>query len=231
MRSFLMMGLAFLVLGAFVGTASADWSDDFESYAPGSGLHGQGGWHGWDGNPAADAYISASYSHSPSNSVAIAAASDMVHEFSGYTSGVNTFTAWQYIPSDFSGITYCILLNQYQDGGPYNWSTQVSFDSGSMLVISDPQGATLPLIMGQWIELQLVIDLDANTQTFYYNGTMLFTKSWTEGLSGGGTLNIAALDLFANGASPVYYDDVSLMIQHPTPVVSTSWGRVKGLFR
>ena len=30
-----------------------DWSDNFDSYATGSQLHGQGGWKGWDNNPAA----------------------------------------------------------------------------------------------------------------------------------------------------------------------------------
>ncbi|MCA9870115.1 MAG: hypothetical protein KC487_07020, partial [Anaerolineae bacterium] len=49
------------------------------------------------------------------------------------------------------------------------------------------------------------------TQTFYYDNQVLYTGSWSEGVSGGGSINIAAVDLFANGASTVYYDDLSLV--------------------
>jgi len=218
-------------MSAFAGLAQADWMDDFESYAVGSGLHGQGGWHGWDGSPAADAYITDLYAHSPTRSVNVAGPTDIVHEYAGYTSGVNTFTAWQYIPQGFSGVTYFILLNEYTDLGPYNWSVQVHFDSATSTVISDPELDSLPLVIGQWVELKVVIDLDADTQTFFYNGLMLYSKSWTEGMSGGGSLNIAAVDLYANNASSVYYDDCSLVTEVPVPVENTTWGRVKQTYR
>ena len=231
MRRWLALSLVLLLVSVFAGSARADWMDDFESYALGSGLHGQGGWHGWDGSPAADAYITDLYSHSPVQSVEIAAASDMVHEFSGYTSGEWTFIAWQYIPQGFSGSTYFILLNEYTDLGPYNWSSQVHFDSSTMSVVSDPELDSLPLIVGQWVELRVVIDLNQDLQTFYYNDQILYSKSWTEGMSGGGSLNIAAVDLFANNASPVYYDDLSLGGEQPVPVENTSWGRVKQSYR
>lgn len=211
------------------GYASADWADNFDSYAAGSGLHGQGGWHGWDGSAAADAFVSNLYSRSAPNSAEITGASDIVHEYAGYTSGVWIYTAWQYIPTAFSGQTYFIMLNTYNDGGPYNWSVQVSFNTNNT-VVSDPEGSTLPLIRGAWVELRLEIDLDQNLQTFYYGGSMLYQKSWTEGMSGGGILDIAAIDLYANYATPVYYDDMSLMPAQPTPVESTSWGRIKQIF-
>ena len=59
-----MLKSAVLLLGAIAvfaylpATAQADWSDDFESYEVGSGLHGQGGWMGWNDDPAFDAYVS-----------------------------------------------------------------------------------------------------------------------------------------------------------------------------
>ena len=55
-----------------------------------------------------------------------------------------------------------------------------------------------------------MIDLDGNTQNFFYGGQLLFSSSWTEGMSGGGALNIAAVDLYANGATSIFYDDISL---------------------
>ncbi|HSM15208.1 MAG TPA: hypothetical protein VLA66_14155, partial [Thermoanaerobaculia bacterium] len=44
----------------------------------------------------------------------------------------------------------------------------------------------------------------------YYNGSQLYTGSWSGEVSGGGVVNIAAVDLFANGATSAYYDDISL---------------------
>lgn len=230
MRQGATLFFAVLLLSALISPAWADWTENFDSYPLGSGLHGQGGWHGWDGNQGADAYISDLYSRSAPQSVKIEAASDMVHEYTGATSGVWVYTAWQYIPPEFSGTSYFILLNQYHDLGPYNWSTEVRFESSSHTVVSDSDGSTLPLITGQWVELRVVIDLDSDTQTFYYGGTQLYSLSWTEGLTGGGDLNIAAVDLFANSASPVFYDDLSLIFQQPVPVDVTSWGRLKETF-
>ncbi len=213
------------------GTASADWSENFDSYALGSGLHGQGGWHGWDGSSAYNAYVTDLYSHSAPHSAAVSGATDIVQEFQNYTAGVWLFTTWQYIPTGFSGISYFILLNTYNDFGPYNWSTQVSFNAITGMVFSEPQSASLPLIRGQWVEIRVVIDLDQNLQTCFYGGQMLYQKSWTEGMSGGGALNIGALDLYANSASPIYYDDLSLRQDIPTATETLTWGRLKQSFR
>jgi hypothetical protein len=223
--------LAALVL--LPAVALADWSDNFDSYVQGSGLHGQGGWHGWDGSAGADAYVSGVQSLSAPNSVEITGPSDMVHEYTGSTSGTCVYTAWQFVPTDFAGTTYFILLNTYADLGTDNWSTQVNFASATGLVTNDGvDGGTLPLIRERWVEIRVVIDLDANLQTFYYDNQLLYSSSWTENLSpGGGAVNIAAVDLFANGASPVYYDDMSLVCGGTTPTENTTWGGVKSLFR
>ncbi|MCL4264961.1 MAG: M36 family metallopeptidase [Anaerolineae bacterium] len=189
-----------------------NWFDNFDSYATGSQMHGQGGWKGWDNSPAAGALTSDAQSFSAPNSVEIVGVSDLVHEYSGYTSGQWTYTAWQYIPDGFSGNQMFILLNTYNDGGPYNWSTQVRFDSVANQAISDFDGGALPLITGEWVELRVEIDLDADLQTFYYDGQMLYQKSWVDGVTGGGTANIAAVDLWGNSSTAVYYDNISL---HP----------------
>jgi hypothetical protein len=201
---------------AVPGMAQADWSENFDSYALGSGLHGQGGWHTWDGTLSWDAYVSNVYSLSAPHSVSITGASDIVHEYSGYTSGVWMYTVWQYVPTGFSGISYFILLNTYNIGGPFNWSTQIAFNASTGTVISDMDNVSLPLITGQWVELRVKVDLLQNLQTVYYNGQTLTQVSWTEGLApGGGALSIAAVDLFANTGSPIYYDNLSLV---PAPI-------------
>lgn len=189
-----------------------DWSDNFDSYATGSQMHGQGGWKGWANDPLAGALTSSAQAHSSPNSVDILGASDLVHEYSGYTSGQWIYTAWQYVPSAFTGQSYFIILNTYNDAGSgLSWSVQVQFDAALNQAINTGfTGGTLPLLKDQWVELRVEIDLDADTQTFFYNNQALYTGTWTGEVSGSGALNIGAVDLFANNASSVYYDDISL---------------------
>ena len=202
------------VLAALSATASANWYEDFDSYQVGSGLHGQGGWAGWEGDPQWDAYVTDLYARSAPNSLESTLNTDIVQEFEGYTSGQWTLTAWQYVPEDFAGESYIVLLNTY-GVGVHNWSAQLRFDDEGF-VESEFEGAQTDLIYDQWVEVRFEIDLDADVQDIYYDGSLLSSKSWTDGVSGGGALNIGALDLFANGASPIYWDDLSLV---PTPGV------------
>jgi hypothetical protein len=226
-RQLLMFGVG-VVLAALPATAFADWFDDFESYDVGSGLHGQGGWEGWLGDPAWDAYVTDAMAYSGSNSLDSVGSTDIVQPFSGYTSGQWTFSTQQYIPRGFAGESYVILLNTYT--GSQNWSTQVRFDSALGMVESEFEGAQLPLIFDDWVEFRVDIDLDANSQSIYYDGSLLSVKSWTEGVSGGGALNIGALDIFANGATSIYYDDTSL-IPEPASCLLLALGLAVGLRR
>jgi hypothetical protein len=203
------------VLPPDMGRGPMEFLDDFEAYAPGSNMHGQGGWKGWDNNGGAGALVTNALSHSPMNSVDIIGASDLVHEFTGFNAGQWTLTAWMFIPGNSTANTYFIALNTYADLGPYNWSTQVCFNTAAGVVVDDigadcTTGATLPIVTDQWVEIRVEIDLTANTQQFFYNGSMLYSDSWTEHVSGAGAVNIAAIDLFANASDSVFYDDVSL---------------------
>lgn len=195
-----------------------DYYEDFDSYATGSQMHGQGGWKGWGDDPTFGALTSDAQAHSAPNSVDINGLADLVHEFSGYDSGKWTITAWQYIPSSFSGETAYIWLNQYDDGGTTNnWSAQVRFNSTTGMMTSDFDGATLPFVTDAWKEIVIEVDLDSDTQSFYYDSNLLYTKSWADGVSGGGITSIGAIDLFANGATSVYYDDISIVEVPPEP--------------
>ena len=190
--------------------ASAQWSENFDSYAPGV-LVPQGGWVGWDNAPAAaQSPVVTTQSLSGPNSVQVSGPDDLVHEYDGYTSGVWAFTVHQFVPTDFAGQSYHLLLNTYAAGGPYNWSLQVIADSTSNTIEDVDSGDSLPLIKGQWCEISSVIDLGQDTCSTYYNGTLLSSKSWTDGASGNGALDIGCVDLFGNGASAVFYDDLSI---------------------
>ena len=85
MRAFCLISLTFATISGFA--ASRAFFDDFESYAVGSNLHGQGGWTGWANNTNAGALVSTNFAFSPTRSVNITGASDLVHAFSGATNG------------------------------------------------------------------------------------------------------------------------------------------------
>lgn len=197
------------VLPAGPSVGPAEFWENFDSYADGSEMHGQGGWKGWDNSPLAGALVTSAAANSSPHSVDISLGSDLVHEFSGFTTGQWVLTAWTFVPAG-TPQSYIIALNTYNDLGPYNWSMQVFFDAGSGVVVSDNDGGTLPIITDEWVEFRVEIDLDADNQVAFYDGVQLYSKSWTEGVSGGGVVNIAAIDLFANGASTIFYDNVSL---------------------
>jgi subtilisin-like proprotein convertase family protein len=193
---------------------SGPWSENFDSYPIGTDLHGVGDWKGWGNEPTATAFTTDTQSLSAPASVDIVTDADLVHEYT-VDSGSWTYTAWQFVPDDFTGDSFFILLNQYDDAGATNnWSTQVHFNAASGQVVADGVGALfapLPLVTDQWVELRVEIDLTNDWQRFYYDDQLLFEGSWSDGVSGGGILAIGAVDLYANGASSVYYDDLSLL--------------------
>jgi len=198
---------AVLVLGMWANcTMAVSFYENFDSYTAGSNMNGNGNWKPWDSNPAWDATVSNAQSISPGNSVLIDGADDLVHEFT-VTGGQHIFTASQYIPSEGSGSSYFILLNTYNDGGPYDWSVQINFDQDTGQLISDKGNAqSLPIIYDAWVALQFVIDLDANTVSEFYNGALLSTHIWDDDLNN----TLGAVDLFSDGATSVYYDNIGL---------------------
>lgn len=216
------------------------FDEDFDDYAAGLPLIPQqpcfptcppdDSWQPWDGDPGVGmAIVSDVRSRSTDNSLRIQGADDMVRTFNGFESGVWVFTAYQYVPATFTGTTVFIMLNTYTSSADANWSLQVAMD-GSDGTVSDFNGAgvTLPLVRNRWIEIRVVIDLDADTQRVFYNDEHLLTKSWTEGVTGGGALDIAAVDLFGFGSTTVFYDDLSLCpLPGPEPCPTDLNGNTK----
>src|ERR1039458_566329 len=123
----------------------------------------------------------------------------------------------QYIPSTSTGTTYVVLMNTYRS--PYgatdlNWSVEIQCNMATGQIISDFGGsATLPLVTNHWVEVRCEINLTSNSVSEFYNGQLLSTHVWQGGSGGPGLNEIQALDLFANNAAPVYYDNVSLGLQ------------------
>jgi uncharacterized repeat protein (TIGR01451 family) len=217
------LALVLMLIPLLVSAAGGPWSDNFDSYATGSQLHGVGGWLGWGDVPAAGAMTSSAQARSAPNSVDILGGSDLIQQYTT-ASGQWVFTAWQYIPGNMTGTTYFIMLNRYDHAcADCNWSVQVQFDSTSGMMFDDgASGSSQAFLTDQWVEIRVEIDLDADTHSFYYNGALFYSGTWTTHQTGVGSLAIANVDLYANNATSVYYDDMSLVENVPDLAVRKS---------
>jgi len=188
------------------------WIEHFDDYDTTTPLPDQSDWEAWDDDPATgDFYATSAQSRSEPNSLEINNDDDAVHRYCGRNSGAWMYRAWQYIPPEMDDQQYFILLNTYPAGPTHDWSLQVECDGEAGLIRDFNGDAAVPMTKGEWIEILVLIDLDADTQSAYYNGAHLVTKSWTAGVQEGGALNIAAVDLWGNAsAHDVYYDDLLL---------------------
>ena len=219
MKKFLIM----VVVLAFATGAYGAFSENFDGFVNDQFLDGtpdDNGWHGWGGSPAAGAYVRDDQALSMPYSVEIAGGTDLVQEYTGATSGIWRYTASQYIPNTAGGTTYFILLNNFDDPtSTYAWSVQLNFDTNAN-ILNDDQAAgaeNMPIIFDQWVSLVFDIDLDNNTVDTYYGGAFLSTHQWYD--ANGMPPHqkaIEAVDLYANNADPVYYDNISLS-QVPEP--------------
>jgi hypothetical protein len=142
---------------------------------------------------------------------------DLVHTYQdlNITTGTWLYQVDLYVPSGLTGESYFILLNQYVNDGQTtseNWSTQVHIDGDNNNLESDFDGGTVALQYDEWRSLQTIISLDDDLQTIKYDGEVINLpgKTWTGGVSGGGTLTIGAVDLYGNNATAVYYDNLFL---------------------
>ena len=198
--------LVLAIVGVSSVASANEFMDDFESYAADSEMHGQGGWKGWDNSPGAGAPVSNAHAYSGSNSVEIGGSSDLVHEYD-ISGGLWIFSVMQYIPSGTTGNNYFILLNSYDDGANQDWSVQLSINLATGVMTSEYDGAvSVNILYDQWVELKFAIDLDNNIVDEYYNGELFSTHQWDDNVHG----TIGAIDLYSEGASSIYYDDITI---------------------
>jgi hypothetical protein len=247
-------------------TASAQYTETFESYpasgtgttfTPG-GAPNSGGWRQWDsafnedtkcftttGGPIA--------AHGGSQYIGTTLAADTIHEFS-ITSGHWDLASWVYIPGPNSpnpaqDTQWLVLLNDYNDFGPYVWATQIVFDpligtvqpdNGYSLVSCAPQyGNGTTLTFDAWKKVEVDIDVGTDTAIVFYDGVQLGDAfRWSQGpfgQNGGagqpcpapsfGTPQIGCIDLYANSSviagSFGYWDDVSIQPDGSAPPPTT----------
>jgi hypothetical protein len=190
------------------------WVETFRHYFPENGMHGQWGWEGWDDDVDFDAFTSDVHAYSDTLSVDIQGDADLVYPFAGADSGKWVFSTQVYVPEEMLETSFFLLLNTYptDPDHPQHWSLQLELNGAEGVLRDYLHEAAAPLIRNKWTEIRVEIDLDQDEQTVYYAGAPLLTKGWTDGVAPGGALNIGAVDLYAAGASSVYYDD--LVLEH-----------------
>jgi len=199
--------------------------DNFDSYLAGSTIAGQGGWETWAGDSGANTVVVTNVSYSPPNSLAVSGSADIVHQFAGVNSGTWYARVRDYVPSTQIGDLYFTILNRYDGAcatvGGCDWSVQLRmcqggcFPSGtveSMGGSSNLGTGSTSLITDQWVDVVVEINLDTNQYSIWYNNVLLDTLPWRVT----GDLNVAAFNLFANGSTESYMDDVWLDPTNPT---------------
>ena len=222
---------------ASAASAQVPVVDNFSGYALGSVINGQGGWKQWGSAPNASSVIedgTTGFARS-GRSVSVNAfvggdTSDLVHEFTGFTSGQHTLRAYTYSPTGAVDKWYFILMSQYTDVGPYDWAAQVTFDPTAGTWTADHGGGTPavgPLVKDQWVEVRAEIDINADTCEIFYNGASVAPAyCWSCGVFGGApdplSKKIAAVDLYhgpatATPSGKAYWDDFALTPGFPPP--------------
>ncbi len=212
--------LAVLFGAAPACMAAADWSENFDSYSAGDKINEQDDWTTWDEDVTVWSIVSDTQAASGDNSVLIAINGDglncdIVHTFSEVTSGTWEFKAKVYIPSSQTGNFYFIVLDNYNVGAanPKHWAVQVRFNAVEGVVADAQNGSpSLTLRTDEWVEIVLTVDLAANISSFTYGGQILYQDiKWAPLVAGDNSMvAISALDLYAEGCSEAYVDDVSL---------------------
>jgi len=200
--------LAFLLVALTSGHGmGAAFFDNFDAYADGSEVKGQGGWVTWDGT-GPSGVISTAQAASGSQSLLIVGGNDTVAPFYKNV-GVWEFKIKAFVPSDHVGSSFVILMAAYPQtaggsGHTYYWAPQIEIKDAATI---NEGGASLPLVTDAWTEIKVAIDLVQNKKQITYNGTALGGETtWS-----GGPVALAVLDLYNDGAaSAVYYDDLSL---------------------
>jgi hypothetical protein len=185
------------------------FSDDFESYAPGSYIGPQSAsWTTWSGTEggAEDAQVTTNQASSGSNSIYLSSTSanggpqDVVLDFGPlYNSGVFTFQSDFYVNS---GKTGYFNFQASQTIGT-TWALNVNFDAGDIYI---DDGITSNLVVSTypqatWFTLKIEANLTLKVWKAFIDGNLVGT--WINGVN-----SLASTDIFPVSNSQFYVDDV-----------------------
>ncbi|MEA2096080.1 MAG: YCF48-related protein [Candidatus Cloacimonadota bacterium] len=192
------------------------FSDNFDSYAAGDFLCTQStDWFTWGNSPGGsdDCYVVDIQSNSPSNSIEITGASDIIHPFGDLITGSYSVNFMMYIEPTYGG--YFNLLHEFTEWRRVRteWALEAYFGStgSGTLSAGGTNAATFTHPVGSWFEVETLIDLDTDLAEFYVDGVFIHTWQWSLQSTGTpGLCQLGAIDIFAAapaGDTPLFYID------------------------
>ncbi|MCK5035585.1 MAG: hypothetical protein KAS73_06820 [Candidatus Sabulitectum sp.] len=205
----------------FAVSASAEWFENFDSYDEGSGIHGQGGWEGWCGNPDWDTTcVTTEQYNSAPQSLALNPES-VIAQPREETSGIWTLTLESFIPSGTTGNRTLAILCDYPDA---DYDAMIFFDADVGIVYEPLSVQGTAMKFDQWVEVEIVMNLDENTYALYYDNINFYTYDWP----GSDVLAAISLNQYSASASTTYWDDFSLV--SATSLQHNTWASIKSTF-
>jgi hypothetical protein len=194
------------------GVMDNPFSDNFDGYAAGSGIAGQGGWELWDAT-SPNAFVDSSIASSAPNSLRLDAGSDVV-KLVNLTSGKWRIRGQTYFPSTASTPGYFIALNTFPYVNISSWSIEVEFTVAGWVQEYGSFGSGTPAVRDQWVPIVAEIDLDLDRMNIWYGGVQIVTdRPWSTNLGGGGAVRLQCIDLYAGGSfgtGTLFYDNIVL---------------------
>lgn len=215
---------------ARAGVPSGNWEDNFDRYATGSMIAGQGEWQTWDNNPAFNTIVTDAQSYDAPNSLLVAGSADVLQQYSNVEGPWDLYVK-VYIPSTQTGEVWIRLANTYAPGGPYNFSVRMVMCvsacttpgalPGQIVNIGGsevPGTGSLPLVTDQWVEVHVIIN---STPKFGYQYGVIYNN---RGLGGGpwgvtAPPSVEAIDFLSIGSSAVYMDHMELRMFVPVELM------------
>ena len=206
------------------------YSEGFESYALGTSIVGQGGWREFNGVAGTVSTIEGAFASSGSQSLRTDTGSNTIREWTNFQGGTGQWlvTTWSYIPSTTTEELWFKQMSFYRDNGPYFWTAQIGFNTGQpgsgRIYGGSTAPGTFPVIFDRWVEIELAIDLDADTIEVFYDGMSLGPAyPYTSGYAGVGTGPkwISAAEFQHTSTTPgevAYWDDVRVQKNFPPPI-------------
>ncbi|MDZ4750466.1 MAG: T9SS type A sorting domain-containing protein [Flavobacteriales bacterium] len=220
MRRPLLLACA-LLGGMAVSAQTLLFDDNFDNLSAGMGVAEQNsGWDTWDGSAGVDGEVSSDFASSGSNSAKIDGTGvDLVLPIGPYNgSGKYDVKFKMYIPIG-SGGAYFNAMHQWSSSSTsYQWAVDVFFNNQGNVTWTAGfvEGGDAQVTLGQWFDIQITADQDADLGYLYLNGEMIHSWTWSLNNANGmaGLNQIAAVDFYGTNTSQgeglYYIDDVEL---------------------
>ncbi len=203
----------------FIMGAISSWSqtiifqDDFESYTTGSKLVQSTTlteWQTWSGGSgnSEDPAISDTYASQGTQSVKIIPNNDLVLHLGDKTTGRYRINFKILISS--TKIGYFNLLNNFA-GSSSVWAFQAYFkaNGAGSVDAGAADAATFSYSYNTWHDVNIIVDVDDDFATFYFNGTEIVSWVFSKGTFGAGTLaKLDAVNFYGETGAEFFLDEV-----------------------